>query len=662
MSPAALPPARAWVDARLRALEPVTDYPGTQKAWPARCLTCGKPGRPRYGRGGCARCAGLRRGQRRRSGPIVRLARMLAAGQIPTAPDPGLVTEVWPSRCMVAGHKGEPTVTNASRRGRACDRCGRAVTANKLALRTPVALSRARVALTEPLTAYQSGQSWILRCLGCGRTLSKHPHTVRDYLDGCGYCRDASSTSRRHRHARLPTDIAVARALMRAQEPLKPWIGSTLQGWLMRCLLCGVAAPKSLSHLKQGVGICAHCAQYGFDPEAPAEVYLVVNDKQGEGKFGIGGLENSSGRRVDRHERLGWRLYGSWQFELGRHAKRVEDLLRATLRKNLNVPPSRQPGTMPQSGETETFDLRLCPASTVWALMVKFARQVEREILPPQRQTLAERRRTRETRAQLEVLRAGAWPQLPYPGGASKPWPMRCFACGRSHPRRLAHLREGRPACPTCRRSVRIEATRLPVARAYARIRSGGVEPTGPRPNSTHQPWLGRCLTCGRSVEPRLVNISRGQGGCKPCSMGRYGVRTRLDHEVATARIRSRALEPLHHYSDNKTPWHTRCLICGAISKPLPANVFSDRAGCYGCERKRLAAQYRTPYTAAVAAMHAGGWEPLALYPGANAGWPSRCLFCGTRSRPTKSNLQQRGAPACRGGNRHRPGRPRNPR
>lgn len=57
---------------------------------------------------------------------------------------------------------------------------------------------------------------------------------------------------------------------------------------------------------------------------------------------------------------------------------------------------------------------------------------------------------------------------------------------------------------------------RLDPDEAIACMRAAGIEPKGPYPGS-HRPWPGVCMTCGADVAPRLNDIRRGQGGCRPC-------------------------------------------------------------------------------------------------------------------------------------------------
>ncbi|WP_177226911.1 hypothetical protein [Saccharopolyspora shandongensis] len=578
---------------------------------------------------------------------------MLAAGQVPTAPDPGLTAVAWLSRCLIAGHPGAHTV-KGKRIGN-CGRCAHEATSRRSSVPNRLADARARARLTEPLADYRARGDWPRRCLGCGRLVSKRLRFSgnRPFSGGCDYCLAAIGAIRRRE---LPVDVALARALLRGQQPLEPWSGSTMGAWRMRCLMCGHAAPKTLSHLHQGVGICARCSRYGFDSASRAEVYVVTRTVDHAGKYGIGGLDNGIDR-VGQHERAGWQLYERLEFDYGAQARLVEDLVEAELRVGWGVPAFLGPQQVPQGGWTETFDLRRCSAQAVWRLVERFAAQVTGSALLPA-PAPANRRLASQREAWLEALRAGAVPLEEYPGGSGKPWRMRCLCCGKAAPRRLSHLREER-TCSRCRGISR----RTPTFRAHALARAGLVEPLAQiLPTSAHQPWPGRCLGCGAQSKVRLANLSSGEGGCLPCGRTRSAAKMRLSQELSRIRFRARLLEPLQDYQNNTYRVRCRCLVCGHAALRTPAAVFTGNAGCSNCEKARLATRYRSPQDRAVATMHIGGWQPLVPYSNAKTPWPSRCLFCGTPERPQKTNVQQRVAgSACEGGNRHKPGRQRRP-
>ncbi len=224
----------------------------------------------------------------------------------------------------------------------------------------PVATAeaQARARLTEPITPFPNTTvAWRRRCLGCGRAVDK----PLNY--SCSFCRTAIGGGR---HTRLPAEVAYARAYRAGQQPLVSWqsVGSTAALWRMRCLLCGEAGTKTLAHLHQGVGICAGCATFGFDPTGPAEVYVVTLADQ-TGKFGIGGL-GTDYSRVAQHLRAGWQVFARWEFDLGVQARHIERQVAEHVRTTWGIPIAlTDKRDMPQNGWTETFDLHACSAEAV---------------------------------------------------------------------------------------------------------------------------------------------------------------------------------------------------------------------------------------------------------------------------------------------------------
>lgn len=505
------------------------------------------------------------------------------------------------------------------------------------------AVAEARVRLTEPITPFPGHTSaWRRRCLGCGRNVDK------PLSSSCTYCGTAIGTGR---HSRLPVEVAFARAYRTGQQPLTAWrdVGRTTTPWRMRCLLCGESGEKALSHLHQGVGICAGCATFGFDSTSPAEVYLVTLADQ-VGKFGIGGLDTDS-NRVAQHRRAGWQVVARWEFDVGAQARHIEGQVAEHVRTTWGIPIALTGERMPQNGWTETFDLHACSAEAVCQLIAAYVAELD-DSVGVTTARVVDRRRARQRRAFAEARAAGAEPARPYPGSVDEPWQMQCFVCGTQRPRQLAHLREGR-SCAICAGHAR----RTSHHRALALARTGLVESLlTAAPESAHTPFPGRCFGCGqRHSSLRVANFLVGQGGCADCGSARTGRGNRLHPISAARRFLARGLVLREGYSTNEDRLQCRCVVCGWSGQVIPAGVFAGTAGCSACEKTRLIEQYRTPSGKAEAVMVRGGWCPLVPYTNAKTPWSSRCLFCGTHEAPTKTNTHHRGAgAACVGRKRHK--------
>lgn len=504
------------------------------------------------------------------------------------------------------------------------------------------AQSRAR--LTEPIVPFpNSTVAWRRRCLGCGRVVDK------PLRYSCSYCSTATGTGR---HTRLPNEVACARAYRVGQQPLVAWqsVGNTLAPWRMRCLFCGEAGPKMLSHIHRGVGICAGCATFGFDPTAPAEVYVVTRAGQ-TGKFGIGGLDTDHSR-VAQHLRDGWQVFARWEFDLGAQARYIERQVAKHVRSTWGIPVAiTDKRDMPHNGGTETFDLHACSAEAVRQLIESRMTDLDNAV-GISTAGVPDRRRARQTRAFAEARAAGAEPAQPYPGSVDDPWQLRCFVCGTQRRRQLARLREER-GCASCTAHAR----RTTPQRAAALTRTGFTEPLfTAAPATAHAPFPGRCFGCGqRHNSLRVANFLAGQGGCSDCGSTRSGQAKSLETAAVQRRFLAQSLVVTGQYVNNWTRLPCRCLVCGASAELLPQHVFTGTSRCPTCERARLVEQYRTAPDTAAIVMLRGGWYPLVAYTNAKTPWPSRCLFCGTREQPSKTNTQHRGAgTACVDRNRHK--------
>jgi recombinational DNA repair protein (RecF pathway) len=107
------------------------------------------------------------------------------------------------------------------------------------------------------------------------------------------------------------------------------------------------------------------------------------------------------------------------------------------------------------------------------------------------------------------VMRAaGLEPLVPYPG-SNKSWRCRCLTCGKEVMPLYTSVQQGHRGCRFC-------ARRLDDEEAKAVMLAAGLEPLVPYPG-TLSPWLCRCLTCGKEVDPRRADI-KGGGGCRFCA------------------------------------------------------------------------------------------------------------------------------------------------
>jgi len=152
--------------------------------------------------------------------------------------------------------------------------------------------------------------------------------------------------------------------------PLEPYPGGH-EPWRCQCQTCDQEVTPRYSSIQQGGGGCASCANYGFDPVAPAVVYLITHQHLSAAKIGITGADSQSDR-IEQHEREGWVVVDTWDVAYGRQAEEIETGILRWWREELDAPQAVTAELMPQGGYTETVSLNKISleetARRVWRL------------------------------------------------------------------------------------------------------------------------------------------------------------------------------------------------------------------------------------------------------------------------------------------------------
>ena len=377
-------------------LEPLVDFPGTQKPWKSKCLVTGKTVSPTYGkvRDFGHRCIYCSRGHVDRE---LALSVMKKSGFIPLVPFPGS-NKPWKSECKKCKKTTSPTFWNISR-GTGCKFCsGRAVDSEdaekamkKRGFETlgpfPGATKKwlvrcqkcrkefkttfhsmnttkgckfcAQVKVDEsdlieklkqlklkPLAKYESAKvPWKCKCLVCGHIVQPTWNRIKQGRGHCAYC-----SQRR-------IDIPQALKFMRSinLKPLVEFPGNN-KPWLCKCLTCKNEVTPRWSDVRQGQGGCSNCADYGLNYELSGYLYVITNPKTNSHKIGIANSYKTrvSDDRLRRHEKQGWILVNKYDFKKVKAAYEVEKRILKWLRLELGLPFSLTPKQMPQGGFTET--------------------------------------------------------------------------------------------------------------------------------------------------------------------------------------------------------------------------------------------------------------------------------------------------------------------
>lgn len=330
-------PDKAVEILRQSGAEPIEAFPGSQKRWRSRCLTCRREVTPLWQdiKDGyaCKYCA------KRATHPDDALVGMRAANVEPIGPFPGS-REPWPCVCNTCGREVSPRWDNIRTRRpvSACKYCaGKAVDADETA-------SAMRIIGLEPRVPYPGRNDipWSCRCTTCGREVAPEWRCIKRGQGGCKYCA-----------GKVPYDPGVATAMMRKSGavPISAYPGYNVP-WLCLCAACGREITPCLASIKVGNGPCRYCAPRGFDPKKEGFVYLLVHPTFGAAKIGI---TETSGFRIRFHARHDWQAIVTVRVP-GELAVAIEKVILSWWRKGLDLPPYLSKNEMPQGGWTETVD------------------------------------------------------------------------------------------------------------------------------------------------------------------------------------------------------------------------------------------------------------------------------------------------------------------
>ncbi|GAA1214977.1 hypothetical protein GCM10009655_12740 [Rhodoglobus aureus] len=320
-----------------------------------------------------------------------------------------------------------------------------------------------------------------------------------------------------------------AEELLRAAggEPQEPYPGRKNVPWKAIHIACGKEIFPRLSNVRDGRGICRHCAGFARGAERRAgRAVTAIAEMKAAGWEPLADYPGTEVRWLARHTPCG------------------------TERKtSLNA--VRQAAKRNQYG-----------CETCW------------------RKAEGHRVWTAET-ANHFMLSVDLTPLEPWPSGSSRPWRARHNPCGREVSPRLGNLAAGQGPCNHCGQQEAHRKMMLDDDAAQAMMVAAGLEPIAPFPGVDH-PWLCIHTICGREASPSYTNIKRGQGGCDHCGRRALADRFRMPEEQARNIMRKQGLEPLEPYNNSMTPW--LCLhTCGKEVRPLLSNAQKGLGICRYC-------------------------------------------------------------------------------
>lgn len=249
--------AKVMLDNGFQPLEP---YPGNQRKWLCKCLTCGNQVHLRRNAvatsgSGCKLCWEARRGVSKRLEDGEAVSVMRAAGLEPLDP---YTRSGDPWRCvhLECGREVFPTYNSVRQGGGGCRQCGYIKTAAAIRHDSDFAVEIMRSVGLEPLENYPGSKSkWRCLHLECGHEVSATLSGVRQGESGCFKC----GVRTRGIAQRLDPELARQFMISNGLEPQEPYELSN-KPWKCIHKECGSTVYPSYSSIQGGQKGCRKCA------------------------------------------------------------------------------------------------------------------------------------------------------------------------------------------------------------------------------------------------------------------------------------------------------------------------------------------------------------------------------------------------------------------
>lgn len=357
----------------------------------------------------------------------------------------------------------------------------------------------------KPLGPYPgAGNPWPCVCVGCGRHVVPSYHSARRG-DRCKWCAIRAMAAKRM----LDPSMAEHRMREANRDPLVAYPGSEAP-WPCICLTCNQPVSPRYSSIRSGQGGCDTCgkkrggAKIRRDPDAAAELMLVK---------GLAPIGEYPGANVP------------WPSVCSQCGNTVAPTLQTVARGggcrycagNVRLTDAAASSVVRAAGLEP-----LCEypgATTPWRCRCVTCGRAQEFLYNSAQQGhgcawCAGNVRLSHAAAAAVMRAAHLEPLTPYPGAAIG-WACSCTKCGRETRPSYASVNGG-GGCKWCGIAVRARTLLNDPELAAEAMRAAGLEPLEPYAG-TAAPWLGSCLTCGRTSTPRHGNIVHG-GGCRFCS------------------------------------------------------------------------------------------------------------------------------------------------
>lgn len=234
--------------------------------------------------------------------------------------------------------------------------------------------------------------------------------------------------------------------------------------------------------------------------------------------------------------------------------------------------------------------------------------------------------------AEKVMLKAGLKPLEPYKNSTS-PWKCKCQKCGAICNPRYGDIssNRNRGGCRPCGYKKLSKKTLFSSKEARKIMIEAGYKPLVPYVSSRTK-WKSECLKCGEVVFPKFNSIRSGKGGCRTCGNEKLGARKRFGSDKARQIMLKAKMQPLTVYTNARTRWESKCLVCGKTSEPTLNNIIGGH-GCVYCTGSKV------DPADAIKVMLKARLKPLVPYIDNRTRWKSECLNCGQIVYPLYNSI-----------------------
>jgi len=496
--------------------------------------------------------------------PFEQAAKIMRAAKLePLEEYPGN-KEKWKCKCLQCGKTVYPSFGSVRNGQGGCRDCGmqRGTASRRLDERVViVVMKKAGVIPLEPYTS--SKEPWLCKCLKCKREVSPSFGNVKNGHAACVYCAGK----------KVHPDDAVKIMKKAGLEPLVPYPGSNTK-WKCTHLKCGEIVYPKHSWIVAGEGGCQKCGykEGGLKGRVPVKTAIAVMKKAGLNPLvpypGAGKPWKS---KCSKCKQVSAPTYNSINTGSGCGVcggKIVTEELAVKVMMKAKLKP-----LVPYPGSKTNWKCECLKCKKIVYPNYGDIKQGDGGC------KYCAKHYVEPDAAVALMLAANIKPLEPYKDSGTR-WKSQCLVCKKNISPTYNTVQQRGSACKYCAKKY------IDPEDAIAIMIKAKLEPLVPYPGS-QEPWLCKCLRCGREVQPAYTSIQGRGKGCVYCG-GK-----KVDPDEAFRLMLSAGLTPLEIYQRADKPWKCTCNKCKKLVTPTYTSIRVGQGGCRYCTNKGL--DYNAP-------------------------------------------------------------------